>query len=380
VEVARAIDLYRALGGTVGCRKLSQAFYARVGRDPVLCPLFPGKSLRCATEEFAAFLVQFAGGPAEDTQYRWWVSLRESHLRFKIGARERDAWMNNMQAALEESGFSGPVHDALRDLFEQSSAYVVNVGEAPAPADDGCNDEIRREVRQRWDVQLALDRAVAAVRSGDSAEAIGLIEAAAPENPSVTVALLAAMLKSGDPALLEYACERVRSDPRLIGERFNGRTLLHIAAGAGVISMVQLLLRLGCDPNVIDSGGHTALYHLANECRSQESARVATALIQAHANINACDGVKRCTPLHMAARRGSVEVAAALLDAGAAIEAKDTSGDTPLRRAVNCGKGAVVELLIARGADVQSIGRKGLTPLQAARSGEMKRLLQSVER
>jgi truncated hemoglobin YjbI len=43
-----------APGGEAGCMRLSAEFYARVGQDPVLRPLFPGKSLRCATEEFAA--------------------------------------------------------------------------------------------------------------------------------------------------------------------------------------------------------------------------------------------------------------------------------------------------------------------------------------
>jgi truncated hemoglobin YjbI len=63
--------LLGALGGEEGCRQLSAAFYARVGNDPVLHPFFPGKSLRCATEEFAAFLIQFLGGDEEQTQFRW---------------------------------------------------------------------------------------------------------------------------------------------------------------------------------------------------------------------------------------------------------------------------------------------------------------------
>ena len=78
-----------ALGGPAGCRQLAADFYARVARDPLLRPLFPGKTLKCAIEEFSAFLVQFLGGPAEHTQRRWWLSLRESHTRFRIGARER---------------------------------------------------------------------------------------------------------------------------------------------------------------------------------------------------------------------------------------------------------------------------------------------------
>ena len=80
-------SLYQAFGGAVICRQLSEAFYARAGDDPVLRPFFPGKTHRCAIEAFAAFLAQFLGGPPEDAQFRWFLSLRESHARFKIGAQ-----------------------------------------------------------------------------------------------------------------------------------------------------------------------------------------------------------------------------------------------------------------------------------------------------
>src|SRR5438552_528683 len=147
--MALGSDLYQSLGGTVACRRLSTAFYARVANDPVLRPLFPGKTMTCAIEEFAAFLAQFLGRPAEDAQRRWWVSLRESHLRFKIGRKERDAWMSNMVQALDDVPMEKSARSALRDLFERSSAYVVNVGPAPAVPDDGgapSSDSIHREI------------------------------------------------------------------------------------------------------------------------------------------------------------------------------------------------------------------------------------------
>src|SRR3954463_6746642 len=128
--------LYQAIGGTAACRKLAAAFYARVDRDPVLRPLFPGKNLRCAIEAFAAFLVQFLGGPAADSEDRWWLSLRESHQRFKIGAKERAAWMKLMVKALDDAGIEQPAQAALREFFEKSSAYVVNYGKPPAVAED----------------------------------------------------------------------------------------------------------------------------------------------------------------------------------------------------------------------------------------------------
>src|SRR6185369_17548472 len=77
------VGLHQAVGGTAAWRRLSVAFYSRVDRDPLLRPLFPGKSLHCAIEELTAFLAQLFGGPTDDTQRRWWLSLRGSHLRFK---------------------------------------------------------------------------------------------------------------------------------------------------------------------------------------------------------------------------------------------------------------------------------------------------------
>src|ERR1700737_589540 len=122
--------LYRAVGGTDGCRRLSTAFYARVEHDPVLRAIFPS-TFKWAIESFALFLAQFLGGPCDYSKRRWWLSLRELHLRFRIGPRERDAWLSNMLMALDDVSIDEPVRGALVAFFEQSSARLVNRGDAP---------------------------------------------------------------------------------------------------------------------------------------------------------------------------------------------------------------------------------------------------------
>jgi hemoglobin len=336
--------LLEALGGEAGCKRLSAAFYARVGKDPVLRPLFPGKSLRCATEEFAAFLIQFLGGDEEETQYRWWLSLRESHARFQIGPIERSAWLKHMRATLEAAALEEGTRKALGQFFSHSSAYVIG-SEAAGPEHE--------ELAARWGEQRVLDDVIAAVAAGEDQEALALAWQVASRRP-VFVGLLARMIQSGRARLIRFVVDAVESEPSLAAHRFSGRTLLHFASGAGCLEVVALLLRLGTNPNIQDRGGHTPLYCVANECASETGPDVIRMLVGAGADVNACGGVTQATALHMAARRGYVEIARALLDCGAAIRARDRKGDTPLQRAMNCRRDGVAQLLVERGATTRA--------------------------
>ncbi|HEY6390767.1 MAG TPA: ankyrin repeat domain-containing protein [Bryobacteraceae bacterium] len=334
------LGLYEALGGRDGCRKLSEMFYARVARDPILSPFFSAH-FRCAIEALAAFLVQLLGGPCEySARHRWSPSLYESHLRFKIGQKERDAWMRLMSAALDDLRIDDPNRNALLGFFEQSSAYLINDPDVNGqPAGD-----LHEEIAGRWRAQRLVDETVAAFRSGDADRVISLMESPAIQDyfardRAALLSLLAIGCGSSHPILIDYVHRRLTRDPALAQDRYaNGRTLLHGAAGEGSLPIVQLLLQLGADPNAADRAGHTPLYCVGNECRAAQGGDVVRALVQAGANVNTHSGVKRCTALHMAARRGNVSVAQALLECGANIEAQDSKGDSPLRRAMNCRK------------------------------------------
>jgi ankyrin repeat protein len=73
------------------------------------------------------------------------------------------------------------------------------------------------------------------------------------------------------------------------------------------------------------------------------------------------------TPLHCAAWKGHVDVAAVLLEFGADIQARNENGhwgDTPLHAAAHGNQRAVAELLIDRGADIHALNAGGRTPLR----------------
>jgi hypothetical protein len=248
--------------------------------------------------------------------------------------------MKHMEATLNAIPLEDATRNALRHFFTHSSAYVIGK-DAAAP-----NHE---ELAARWTEQWVLDDLIAAIAEGRDEEALAL----APRfscRPSVFVGLLARMVQSGRARLIHFVIDVAETDASLAMQRFAGSTLLHFAAGAGCLEVVASLLRLGVDPNIQGRGDHTPLYCVANECASESGADIVRVLVRAGANVNACGGVTWATPLHMAARRGYVEIARALLDSGAAGNAQDRKGDTPLQRAINCRKDRVARLLLGREA------------------------------
>lgn len=173
----------------------------------------------------------------------------------------------------------------------------------------------------------------------------------------------------------------LEQDPSLAVANHHGRNLICAAAIGWDVQRMRLLLEFGADVNATDAGGHNPLYRAANGAGREDDGQATIKLLVEHgANVNQVTGVGGMTPLHMAARRGTVTIAGALLDAGAYIEAKDRKGETPLRRAVNCGHARMVRFLISRGANPLSPDSKGRTPRDAARTESMRRALLGEQR
>jgi ankyrin repeat protein len=228
-----------------------------------------------------------------------------------------------------------------------------------------------------------LEEMIVAVRQGNVDAVLAVLESPVVQTSftwdrAAFLSFLAILSSSSQRALLDYVRQTLVTLPELVHERYTyGRSLLHEVAGQGSLPIVELLLHLGADPNARDQWGHTPLYFVGNASHGANGAAVVRVLAQSGANVNSQERLKHCTALHMAARRGNVSVAEALLDCGADGEARDKLGDTPLHRAVKCGKTEMVAFLLSRGADVHAEGKRGLTAWQVARGVSMKQLLQS---
>jgi len=317
------------LGGEAGCRRLAQGFYGRVAHSEALRPLFPGKSLRCASEELAAFLIQFLGGDEAQTQYRWWLSLRESHRRFKISEPQRGAWLALMGETIEDVIDEPAFRPQLRQFFRAVSEYLVGVGDARIE---------HPELADHWVHQRVLEQLVDDLSAGRDEQAIGLARHFLGRQ-SVLVGILAKMMEAGRESLVAFVVET----SAIAQEGWsNGRTLLHFSAGYGCLPVVEKLLALGVDPNILDTGGHSSLYRAAGV---KGDAAVVRALVDAGGIVDQAGGVSRSTPLHVAARFGNVAVAEALLAAGADTKLKDKNGFTAYDRAVRCRRNEVAKLL-----------------------------------
>jgi ankyrin repeat protein len=110
----------------------------------------------------------------------------------------------------------------------------------------------------------------------------------------------------------------------------DGTTLLMLAAGAGHLEAVKVLIELGADVNATDPQGWTALM------KALYSHEI---------------------------KRGFPEIVSALIEAGADFETRIGYGIRPLMLAAGYGEAGVVDVLLKAGADVRAKNEGGRTAL-----------------
>jgi ankyrin repeat protein len=254
---------------------------------------------------------------------------------------------------------------------------------------------------------------VDAVRSGDSAAALTLLESGADVNapePNGTTALLwavynddadlvARLLAAGaDASAANLFGATPMAEAAVIGNaavidalldagadvdsaNAEGQTALMVAARTGKLDAVQALIRHGADVNAAEEwGGQTALMWAAGQCHPD----VVRALIESGADVNvkskAREWTRRVhaeprpkdmdrggfTPLIYAARSGCTEAARALVEGGADLNDTDPDRGTALVLALMNFRFDTAAYLVEAGADLDKWDLYGHSPVYMA--------------
>lgn len=179
----------------------------------------------------------------------------------------------------------------------------------------------------------------------------------------------------------------------------SGSTLLHIAASAGCLALVPVLLRNRASPNRKDDGRRTpllvAVEHrhgdfaalLAKALKPKEREALGRPLVEASAcgQLEEVKILLRCSApvdsrdregrsgLHVSAAAGHLPLACLLLDSGADRDCKTKAGCTPLEEAVRACQLRLIAFLVDRGARVRNSEQDALGEylLSAAEAGSL---------
>ncbi len=159
----------------------------------------------------------------------------------------------------------------------------------------------------------------------------------------------------------------------------DGRIALHMAAQAGSLPCLKILMRYTANLNHTDNCGNTALHY---SCRPvgdpKDHLRCAESLIHDGVHIDARD-ITGKTPLRVCIECGNLQNALVFLDRGANMHAWTQDGMTLLMAAVFYNRHAMLQLLIEKGAlENQKMVKSNAAALMAiARSDtETKNILQ----
>jgi hemoglobin len=125
---------YDLVGGEETFHRLVARFYAAVGTDPVLRPLYPEQDLASAEQRLRMFLMQYWGGPRTYSELRGHPRLRMRHAPFPIGERERLAWLGHMRTAVDSLQLPAEQAQTLWNYLEMAAFSLQNRWDDDSPA------------------------------------------------------------------------------------------------------------------------------------------------------------------------------------------------------------------------------------------------------
>lgn len=139
-----------------------------------------------------------------------------------------------------------------------------------------------------------------------------------------------------------------------------GQHGLNLAVQEPSLKAAQILLAWPkTNVNILNAHGESPLMMAALKGQLE----IATALIKRDADVNKTGWA----PLHYASTNGHLAIMSLLLDNHAYIDAESPNGSTPLMMAAQYGTAAAVKLLLDAGADPLLKNQQGLTAIDFAR-------------
>ncbi len=118
-------SIFEEIGSEKPIQQLVESFYAKVEQDKVLRPLYP-EDLTQPKRFLTLFLIQRFGGPSTYSEERGHPRMRARHMPFKIGVKEKEAWMANMMSALETVPKLTSHKELLQKYFDDFANFMIN--------------------------------------------------------------------------------------------------------------------------------------------------------------------------------------------------------------------------------------------------------------
>jgi hemoglobin len=124
---------YEEIGGEAGIRKLVDRFYDLMDSAPEATNVraLHAASLKQSREKLFLFLTGWTGGPPVYIEKYGHPRLRQRHMPFTIGARERDEWLWCMERALDEQIVSDSTRAMLWEKLRMLADFMRNQDELP---------------------------------------------------------------------------------------------------------------------------------------------------------------------------------------------------------------------------------------------------------
>ncbi len=126
------LSLFERIGGAAGVEALVERFYAEMDSSPAARGVraLHGENLAPVKFVLKLYLGEWLGGPPLYSRQRGHPRLRMRHLRFAIGAAERDAWLACMSAALAATVADA---EAREGIYQRMAKLADHMRNQPGP-------------------------------------------------------------------------------------------------------------------------------------------------------------------------------------------------------------------------------------------------------